>query len=142
MATMSPTCHGSAVAWCGRGVLLLGRSGAGKSALLGGLLLAGGYLVADDLVALRRRGPVLLAAGVAPRGLIELRGNGIFRLATMSEIPVNLCVELVSPDEGERLPERRTTTIAGCDVPALRLPPGRTEPVAGILMALLGRRKD
>jgi serine kinase of HPr protein (carbohydrate metabolism regulator) len=74
--------------------------------------------------------------------LIELRGNGIFRLATMSEVPVNLCVELVSPDGRERLPERRTTALGGCDVPVLRVPPGRTEPVAGILIALLGRRRD
>lgn len=133
--------HGSAVSWCGRGVLVLGPPGAGKSALVAGLLLAGGYLVADDLVTLRQCGGALLAAGVAPRGLIELRGNGIFRTATRNEVPVNLCVELASPDGDERLPERSTKDVDGIIVPVLRVPPNRTAPVACVLLALLGRRE-
>lgn len=134
--------HASAVAWCGRGVLILGPSGAGKSALLVGLMAAGAYLVADDLVRLVRRGPTLLATAVPPAGLIELRGNGIFRVATTGWVPVNLCVELASPNGHERLPERRTTAIRGADVPCLRLVSGAPPPhgVAAILLALAARR--
>lgn len=133
--------HGSAVAWCGRGVLVLGAAGSGKSALVAGLLLAGGYLVADDLVRLKHRAGRLLASGVAPRGLIELRGSGIFRTATTGEVPVNLCVEFVVSGAGERLPERTTSIVEGVDLPLLRVHPGGTAPVAGVLMALLGRRE-
>jgi serine kinase of HPr protein (carbohydrate metabolism regulator) len=130
--------HGSAVAWCGWGVLVLGGPGSGKSSLVTGLLAAGAYLVADDLVALRRQGQVVLAAAVAPVGLIELRGNGIFRLATTSWVPVNLCVEL--DDAGERLPERRTMTLAGVEIPILRLRLAQPQAVAAVLVALASRR--
>lgn len=130
--------HGSAVAWCGWGVLVLGGAGSGKSSLVTGLLGVGAYLVADDLVALRREGSVVLAAAVAPAGLIELRGNGIFRLATTSWVPVNLCVEL--DDAGERLPERRTTTLSGVEIPILRLRSAQPQAVAAVLVALASRR--
>ena len=48
-----------AVAWCGRGILLLGAPGSGKTALCLELLAAGAYLVADDLVRLEPRGGTL-----------------------------------------------------------------------------------
>lgn len=135
--------HASAAAWCGRGVLLLGPPAAGKSTLLVGLLAAGAYLVADDLVRLTRRGPLLLAAPVTPAGLIELRGNGIFRLAmTSAAVPVNLCVELEHPIGRERLPERRAATIGGVEVPYLALAASGEAGVARILVALAARRVD
>lgn len=132
--------QGSAVAWCGRGLVALGPPGAGKSALVMGLLGAGGWLVADDVVTLERVGATVLAAPVTPAGLIELRGNGIFRLATTSWVPVHLCVELASAGPDDRLPERRTTMIAGVEVPLLRLPAGHPSPVAATLIALVARR--
>lgn len=136
-----PAClHASAAAWCGRGVLLLGPPGAGKSSLLAGLLAAGAYLVADDLVRLARHAGRLRAAATAPAGLIELRGNGIFRVATTSWVPVDLCVELESPDGRERLPERRTTALAGAEVPCLRLDGRSPAAVAAVLVALAARR--
>jgi HPr kinase/phosphorylase len=121
-------------------VLILGPSGAGKSALLARLLAAGAYLVADDLVRLHRRGAALFVAAVPPAGLIELRGNGIFRIATTGWVSVDLCVELESPNGQERLPERRTTAIGGVDVPCLRLTGAPTHAVAAILLALAARR--
>lgn len=136
-----PARHGSAVAWCGRGVLLLGPSGTGKSALLLGLVAAGAYLVADDLVRLARRGPALVAAAVPPTGLIELRGGGIFRLATTSEVPLGLCVELQGAAGGlDRLPERRTTAIDGVTLPCLHLQEAGPAAVAAVLLALAARR--
>jgi serine kinase of HPr protein (carbohydrate metabolism regulator) len=123
-------------------VLILGQPGAGKSTLLAGLLAAGAYLVADDLVRLTRRGSVLIASAVDRAGLIELRGGGIFRVATTTGgVPVNLCVELESPDGHERLPERRTMTIEGVELACLRLAaPGHAAAVAGVLVALAARR--
>ena len=52
--------HGSAVTFAGRGVLILGRSGSGKSALALALRAAGGALVADDRVEIVRRGRALV----------------------------------------------------------------------------------
>jgi HPr kinase/phosphorylase len=142
LATAPGALHASAAAWCGRGVLLLGPPAAGKSTLLAGLLAAGAYLVADDLVRLTRRGALLLAAPVAPAGLIELRGNGIFRLAMTSAVPVNLCVELGRPERRERLPERRAMTIGGVEAPYLHLTAPGEAGVARILVALAARRVD
>lgn len=133
--------HASAVAWAGRGVLLLGPSGAGKSGLLARLLAAGAWLVADDLVRVTRRGGTLSAEAVSPAGLIELRGNGIFRLANTERVRVSLCVELLpTGTERERLPERRTTVIADVAVPVLSLDAGDPAAVACILIALAACR--
>jgi HPr kinase/phosphorylase len=133
--------HASAAAWAGRGILLRGPSGAGKSALLARLLAAGAYLVADDLVRLERRGAVLHATSAAEAGLIELRRNGIFRVATTVGVPVSLCVDLGADLARERLPERRSAEIAGVEVPSLLVGDGRDPAaVAHILVALVARR--
>ncbi len=132
--------HASAAAWAGRGVLLLGPPGSGKSAVLARLLAAGAHLVADDVVRLERRGEVLYAEGVSAAGLIELRGNGIFRLTTTGGAVVNLCVELEANPGRERLPERRTTTILGMALPVLRLDGDDPAAVARIMLALAARR--
>jgi HPr kinase/phosphorylase len=133
--------HASAAAWAGRGILLRGPSGAGKSALVARLLMAGAYLVADDLVRLERRGTLLHATAVAGSGLIELRRNGIFRLATSPGVPVSLCVDLDADLGRERMPERRSAEIAGVEVPLLLLGDGRDPAaVAHIIVALAARR--
>jgi hypothetical protein len=86
---------------------------------------------------------MLLASPVAPVGLIELRGNGIFRLAmTSAAVPVNLCVELEHPIGRERLPERRALTIGGVEVPHLSLVAAGEAGVARVLVALAARRVD
>jgi HPr kinase/phosphorylase len=50
---MSGTLHASVVAWRGRGLLILGASGAGKSSTALRLIDAGWMLVADDQVVIR-----------------------------------------------------------------------------------------
>ena len=131
--------HASVAAWCGHGVLLRGPSAAGKSALLARLLAAGAYLVADDLVQLTPGPGRLYASAVAETGLIELRGNGIFRLATTVGVAVTLCVELGVDLKGERLPEHGTVVIAGVEIPRLRVDGGAAA-LAQILIALTARR--
>jgi HPr kinase/phosphorylase len=135
--------HGSAAAWAGQGVLLLGESGAGKSGLLAGLLAAGGWLVADDLVRVWRRGAAVYLGPVSTAGLIELRGNGIFRVAGTERAPLRLLVELgPAGPERERLPERRTVAMAGLPVPVLSVDARDPAAVARILIALAARRAD
>jgi HPr kinase/phosphorylase len=134
--------HGSAASWAGRGVLLLGPPASGKSSVLACLLAAGAHLVADDVVRLERRGGILYAEGVSAAGLIELRGNGIFRVTTKGGAVVNLCVELKADPGRERLPERRETTILGVAVPVLHLDGDDPAAVARIMIALAARRVD
>lgn len=134
--------HASAVAWAGRGILVLGGAGSGKSTLVAQLLAEGAYLVADDLVRLDSRDGVLHAIPNGATGLIELRGSGIFRIATTNGVPVNLCVELTSPIDQDRLPKCAAIPLVGTEVPVLRAAhQGRV--VAGqVLMALCARRTD
>ena len=132
--------HASAVAWVGKGILILGESGSGKSTLVGQLLAQGAYLVADDLVRLEpRRGRLIVRASGAP-GLIELRGSGIFRIATTNGVPVDLCVELAPADDRERLPARSAVTLAGIEVPMLRAERHDRLAAGQVLVALCGRR--
>jgi HPr kinase/phosphorylase len=91
--------HGSCVARDGAGVLIVGASGAGKSDLALRLLGRGFVLVADDQVDVvdgYARAPEALA------GLLEVRGLGIVRLPCLSNVKLNLVIDL--SDQSERLP--------------------------------------
>ena len=132
--------HASAAAWAGRGILLLGEPGAGKSTLLADLLAAGAYLVADDLVRLEDRGGVLLATAGGATGLIELRGSGIFRVATTGVVPVRLCVELTAESQRERLPEFASVRLAGHEIPVMWARSATPPTAAQVLLALCSRR--
>lgn len=128
--------HASLVAWCRRGVLVRGDSGTGKTTLCLELMRAGGYLVADDLVRVERCGAALYGRATSATGLIELRGNGIFRVATSNGVQVSLCVELQAVVRQERLPETDTVRLADVAVPLLRLPAGGVATVGAVLLAL------
>ncbi len=132
--------HASAVAWVGKGILILGDSGSGKSTLVGRLLAQGAYLVADDLVRLVNHGGRLHASASGPVGLIELRGGGIFRIATTHGVPVDLCVELAAAHGRERLPERTVRRLAGADLPVLKAERHDRLAAGQVLLALWARR--
>lgn len=90
--------HASCAARDGRGVLLIGASGSGKSDLLLRLLDHGFALVADDRVDVSG-GKASPPAGLA--GLLEVRGLGIVRLSFEAPVPLALAVVM---GRGERLP--------------------------------------
>ncbi len=102
---MSTTIHASCVAVGGKAVLLLGKSGAGKSDLALRLIDDGGKLVADDACELFLRGGKLYARAPASiAGMIEIRGLGIVALPHVKNACVSLVVELEA--SAARLPER------------------------------------
>ena len=76
--------HASCVAAGERGLLIMGKSGAGKSALALQLIAFGAALVADDRVALTIEDDTLIARcpGQAIRGMIEARGFGLLHVET------------------------------------------------------------
>ena len=115
--TAPATVHASCVAVEGRGLLILGRSGSGKSALALALMALGADLVADDRVILTPgpQGPVA-SAPAALCGLIEARGLGILRAVPVPSAVVAAVVDL-DQQEAERLPPTRTITLAGTDIP-------------------------
>ncbi|GAA5482212.1 HPr(Ser) kinase/phosphatase [Haloferula sargassicola] len=78
------TLHGCMVDIRGIGVLIMGRSGSGKSETAIGLLERGAALVADDMVRVRWANSELTAsAPELSRGYIEIRGIGIVNVANL-----------------------------------------------------------
>lgn len=108
--------HASAVILAGRGLLVLGRAGAGKSGLVMQLVLGGAALVADDQVLVSRRGRALVAsAPPALSGLVEARGVGLLSLPRVPEAPLVLAVNLNSPPAA-RMPQAATFEQLGVGI--------------------------
>lgn len=132
--------HATAVALGpGRGVLILGPSGSGKSSLALRLMALGAQLVADDRVELSVKGAGLLArAPEVLRDRIEARGAGILHAEALDGAQLVLAVDM-GREEAERLPPRREITFLGVTLPlVLRLQHGHLEAV--ILQWLKGGR--
>lgn len=111
--------HASSVAVAGAAVLIIGRSGAGKSSLALRMIALGAMLVSDDRTRLEKHGEVVFAdAPEAIRGRLEARFVGILSMHSAGPTPVRLVVDL-DQTETERLPLVRHREILGCKVPVL-----------------------
>ncbi|MDX6751111.1 HPr kinase/phosphatase C-terminal domain-containing protein [Geminicoccaceae bacterium 1502E] len=140
-ATPAPVLrHATCVAWLEHGLLLCGPSGSGKSELALRLMEAGALLVADDQVLIERRGDRLHARAPALPGHIELRGQGVYRVAWRAETVLHLAVYLEHEGYAERLPEPRIDTILGAGLPAVGLDPRPASAVARLRIVLTGTR--
>lgn len=135
--TPSDQIHASAVAIDGRGVLLSGPSGAGKSDLALRLIDTGAQLVADDRVDVAAHGgAILLSPPAALAGLLEVRGLGIIRLVPATKVSLSLIVDLVKPEEVDRLPGGVSTDFMGVAVRRIALAPFEASVPAKIRLAL------
>ncbi|MEM8654888.1 MAG: HPr kinase/phosphatase C-terminal domain-containing protein [Pseudomonadota bacterium] len=132
--------HASAVSYEGRGVLILGASGSGKSALALHLMAFGAHLIADDQTQLDRVDEVVrLSAPASIAGLIEARGTGLLR-ADAAPAPLHLVIDL-DQSEANRLPDAHTASFLGKTFPCLHKVDTPTWPFA-VLQYLKGGRKD
>jgi HPr kinase/phosphorylase len=133
--------HASAVAFAGRGVLILGPSGSGKSTLALELMGLGAALVADDavLISADPAGGLRMTAPERLRGLVEARGVGILRAQALDEATVALVVDL-GRLETERLPPDRRTRLLEVEVPLLHKVESRCFPAAIRQYLACGRR--
>jgi HPr kinase/phosphorylase len=110
------TLHATCVAVDGKGLLILGSSGSGKSSLALQMMGLGARLVADDRVDLVCRGDAVFATCPAPlRGLIEARGLGILRADCVPAARVILIADLARPP-ATRLPPPATFLLLGCEI--------------------------
>ena len=133
--------HGVLLDVLGVGILILGKSGIGKSETALDLISRGHRLVADDIVNIRRKGRSFVfgsGSGII-RHHMEIRGLGIINIKDMFGISavrdtkkIELVVELVEWDEHEEYDriglEQLYYRVLAADIPKLRLPvrPGRS----------------
>jgi serine kinase of HPr protein (carbohydrate metabolism regulator) len=119
--------NGTAVAWRGQGILIVGPTGAGKSDLTLRLIDSGATLIADDLVEMKRDGGALLLSFPPEgptdlKGMMEVKGLGIMSVpAAPPEVPLALVVESTPPDKVELIPESLESEWLGLPVTTLRV---------------------
>lgn len=116
------TIHATTIAINGRGVMILGASGSGKSDLALRLIDRGATLVSDDYTILTRNGATLIASAPPTiAGRIEVRGLGIVPISHIDGIPVALAVWI--GDSVPRMPDSQTEDFAGVPVRVLPIDP-------------------
>ncbi len=134
------TLHGLLIDIYGLGVLLLGKSGIGKSECALDLILRGSKLIADDVVLIHKVGASKLV-GAGPKNikyLMEIRGVGIINIKDMfgtasvlDKRVIEMVIELKSWDnetEYERVGiDENTMSLMDVELPYTVLPvsPGR-----------------
>ncbi|MEX0329655.1 MAG: HPr kinase/phosphorylase [Ruegeria sp.] len=133
--------HATCVAVDGKGVLLFGPSGIGKSAVALQMMALGAELVSDDQVTLKMQdGQVIAYAPPSIRGLVEARGIGLLRAIPAGPSPVTLVVDL-GQSETKRLPEPANIQVLRQTVPLLR-GHGLPNLAAGLIQLLKMGRVD
>lgn len=120
---MSLLLNVTVVSLAGRGVLIEGAPGSGKSSLALALIDRGAILVGDDGVVLSRNGD-RLQASAAPNaeGWLEVRNVGLLTFPAASDIPLHLILRL-DPEAPRFIDAAEQVAVAGVTLPLVRLWP-------------------
>ena len=110
--------HGTAVSIDGKGLLILGQSGSGKSQLALALITHGAKLISDDQVILiNTESEIILSAPKSISGKIEARFIGILKMPVLIA-PLYLVIDL-DQKELDRLPKKKFVTYFNKKIPTL-----------------------
>jgi HPr kinase/phosphorylase len=139
--------HSTTVAIAGRGIMLRGTSGSGKSELalrlmeqsgtgLGRANLRAGLIADDQTEVFERKGKLWVCCPKTISGLMELRGLGIIKVKPRAFCPLALVVDLRASAMIERMPEPADmlTTLLGHQVPRIML--DASQPSAASILRL------
>ncbi|MBO1038257.1 HPr kinase/phosphorylase [Brucella pituitosa] len=121
--------HATTVQLQGRGVMLMGKSGAGKTELALTLVERAivrneqACLVADDRTLLHvESGKLIASVPQTLAGGVEIRGAGLFTVAYVEQTPLDLVIMLVEREGAERYPGGDKWSFDGVALPRLLLP--------------------
>jgi serine kinase of HPr protein (carbohydrate metabolism regulator) len=130
--------HATTVAIGGKGVLIRGRPGSGKSDLALRLIDAGARLVADDQTEVERdRAGLVARAPRAIAGKLEVRGLGIVGVKAVAKARLALAVDLVAGDAVDRMPAPAWVELLGLRLPLIRLAGFQASAPAKLRLALV-----
>jgi serine kinase of HPr protein (carbohydrate metabolism regulator) len=143
---MSDTVHASVALVAGQGVLIRGKSGAGKSSLLLALISsANATLVADDRAHVSaRNGRVVATVPDRIAGQMEVRGVGIVSRPHVPSAAIDLVVDLLPLADCPRLPDadEARAVLDGVAVPRIYIAIGAHDGAARVSAALGRTRAD
>jgi len=116
--------HGTGILWDGKGILLMGPSGSGKSDLALRLMTHGAILIGDDYVEVSQndKGRAVMTAPTNIAGKIEVRNVGILTVPFRARAEIDLVLALVVRGEIdclERLPEPKTISLEAVNMPCV-----------------------
>ena len=134
--------HATLVKIMDKGVLLIGKSGIGKSDVALRLIMdKNALLVADDRVNIKVCNDILI--GSSPdeiRGKLEVRNIGIVETEYAENTKIDLCVELVNDrSKLERMPLTKYEEILGVSIPKIELYPFDCSTIHKIIQKISGK---
>lgn len=136
MTNLSGKCsnnhHATVVELNGKGVMIEGASGSGKTSLALGLMETfqrdngSAVLISDDQVILETIGhekPFLVAHRPQPiAGKIEIRGYGIVNINSKERTSIDLIAKLVNDEEIERYPNTQSCMVDAVEIAMIKVP--------------------
>ncbi|MEJ2408409.1 MAG: HPr kinase/phosphatase C-terminal domain-containing protein [Novosphingobium sp.] len=120
----------------GRGILIEGSPGTGKSSLALALIDRGAELVGDDGVLMAaEQGRLIARPHPRTRGLMEVRNLGLLLFPCRDSVPVALVIRL-DPDAPRYVETADTIKIGGVPLPLIRIWPSDHPPAIKAELAL------
>lgn len=128
--------YGSAIAVDGRGFLIRGASGSGKSGLVLQMMALGADLISDDQVIIERSaGTIIMSAPQTLVGKIEARFVGILNVPTRKNAVLKHVIDL-DVDSPAQLPQLQHCEVLGLQIDLIN---GRNVPNLASILMIFGR---
>jgi HPr kinase/phosphorylase len=117
------TIYGNCIDINGNGIIILGKSGTGKSDITYRLICNhGAKLVSDDHIIIEKNENELVAKTVENiKGLIEIRNIGIIKTDYLEKTNIKLIIELEEKENLERMPENEFLEINNIKIKKIKL---------------------
>ncbi len=129
--------HATCVELDGKGILIAGPSGSGKSDLALRLMDAGAILVSDDYVDLKEEnGQIVAHSAPNIQGMIEVRGIGLMKVESKENTTLALALTLCERSEIERLPQENVFEFSGIQIPEYEFDAFASSAVAKVRLLL------